>query len=146
MMHYSYSTTFNAPIKYVFDWCTDYSSDDYKLSGGKYPRIVLEKTRRRAVFASYKQGRDGNPKLAVRIVSLYPSKYSWHLDYFGEEDLETGEYKLTQVGKNKTRLDMSFNHKWKLGQGPSREEFRKHLKDVWGKYGAALEREYASEN
>lgn len=105
-LRYSYSTTFDVPIKYVFNWCTDFRPDDNKLTGAKYPRIILESTRNRVVFASYKEGLDRCAKLAVRIVTLYPSKYAWHLDYFGEEDLETGDYKLRRLGKRKTLLEM----------------------------------------
>ena len=143
MVRYKYSTTFKAPIKYVFNWCTDYRTDDNKITGGKYPRIILEKTKNRVVFASYKQGSDGTPKLAVRVVTLNPSKYSWHLDYFGEEDLETGEYRLKRVGKNVTRLDMEFNNKWKHGKGPALKEHIDHARHAWQKYGPKLESDYA---
>ncbi len=96
------------------------------------------------VYASYKDGSDGKPKLAVRIVSLFPSKHSWHLDYYGEEDLETGDYKLSSLGKNKTRLDMVFHNKWKCGKGPSKEDFEQETNDVWEKYTEALERDFNS--
>ena len=78
------------------------------MLGSKFPRIILEKTTNRAVYAGFKRGEDGKPKLAVRVVTLHPRRYSWHLDYFGEEDLEVGEYKLIRLGakKSKARHDV----------------------------------------
>jgi hypothetical protein len=37
------------------------------------------------------------------------------LDYFAEEDLETGEYKLTRLGSELTRLDITLRNSWKSG-------------------------------
>jgi hypothetical protein len=143
MVVYRHSVTFNAPIKFVYDWCTDYREDDPQLYGASYRRIILDKTKKRVIYASNKQGSDGSQKLAVRIVTLSPSTHSWHLDYFAEEDLEQGEYKLKKLGKEKTRLDMVFKNKWKNGTGPSREEFVSSTKSSWDAFAPALERDYA---
>lgn len=142
MVTYKHTRVFDAPVKFVYDWCTDYSSEDSKITKAKYPRIILEKSKERAVYASYKKGSDGKPKLAVRIVTLHPKKFAWHLDYFAEEDLEVGEYKLTRLGASSTRLDMVLKNKWKKGKGPSRKEFEESAKSVWDKYVPALERDY----
>ncbi len=144
MVTYRVSRIMNAPLKYAYDWCTDYREDDNKISGAKYPRKILQKTRNRAIYASNKVGQDGKPKLAARIVTLHPSLYSWHLDYFAEENKEIGEYKLISLGKNKTRLDMVFKSKWKSGKSPSKEEFVKETKESWERFTSALERDYNS--
>ncbi|MHB1867954.1 MAG: hypothetical protein ACYCPP_03315 [Nitrososphaerales archaeon] len=116
------------------------------MTGSRFPRIILEKTRKRAVYAGFKQGKDGKPKLAVRVVTLHPSTYSWHLDYFGEENLEVGEYKLTRLGANKTKFEFTINSKWKGGKGPSKEKFEVHAKEAWDKYTRVLERDYRKKN
>jgi hypothetical protein len=139
---YKHSRVFNAPIKFAYDWCTDYSSEDSKIVGSKFPRMILEKAKTRVVYAGYKPGKDGKPKLAVRVVTLHPRTYSWHLDYFAEEDTEVGEYKLTRLAQNKTRFDMTLNNKWKHGRGPSKEEFEADSRESWDKYAQALERDY----
>ncbi len=144
MVTYRVSKVLNAHIKYVYDWATDYTEGDNFISGGKHRRVILFKSKSKVVYASYKDGIDGKPKLAVRIVTLNTSTYSWHLDYFGEEDTETGEYKLLSLGKNKTRLDMAFHNKWKKGASPPRESFEKETNFVWEKYAEALERDYNS--
>jgi hypothetical protein len=139
---YRHSRVLNASIKFAYDWCTDFSPEDAKIAGAKFPRIVLEKTRRRVVYASYKQGSDGKPKLAVRVVTLHPKAYSWHLDYFAEEDLEMGDYKLTKLGNEKTKLSLRLDNKWKKGRGPTKSEFESSTAHTWDKYAPALERDY----
>jgi hypothetical protein len=141
---YRASKIFNAPIKYVYDWATDYTEGDDLIWGGKHRRVILLKSKSKVVYASYKDGTDGKPKLAVRIVKLNPSTFSWHLDYYGEEDTEMGEYKLVRLGKNKTRLDMVFHNKWKKGIGPSSENFERETNSVWEKYAESLERDFNS--
>jgi hypothetical protein len=132
MVLYTHAVTFKAPIKFVYGWCTDYQESDPQIIGANYRRIILEKSKKKVVYASCKVGYDGSPKLAVRIVSLFPSKFSWHLDYIAEEDLETGEYRLTKLGKELTRLGMRFKNTWKNGSSPSTEYFRSETKSGLG--------------
>ena len=142
MVTYRHSRVFSAPIRFVYDWCTDYSYEDSKITKEKYPRKVLEKSNKRAVYASFKKGTDGKPKLAVRVVTLHPETYTWHLDYFAEEDLEVGEYKLTRLDPKRTRLDMVLRNRWKKGKSPTKREFEQSAKNVWDKFTPALESDY----
>jgi len=56
MVVYRYSVTFDAPINFVYEWCTDYREDDRKIMGANYRRIILEKNKRRVIYASNKKG------------------------------------------------------------------------------------------
>jgi len=136
------SKTINAPMKYVFNWCTDFREDDPQITGSKNRRVILEKTKKRAVYASIYTGNDGNQKIGVNYVTLEPPK-SWHLEFFGEEDIEVGDYKLVPAGKNKTKLNMVFKERWKIKE-PTIEEQVNDTNRVWDKYVEALEREYKS--
>jgi len=138
------SKTINAPLEYVFKWCTDFSEDDPKITGSKSQRKILEKTKKRVIYAQLYKAEDGTQKVAIDIVTL-KSPTSWHLDYFGEEDNETGEYKLNRLGKSKTRLDMVFKEKWKnVKKIPTRRELVKDVNAVWDKYVSALEADYGT--
>ena len=138
------SKTIDAPRRYVYDWCTDYRDTDPQITGSKSQRRVLEKTKKRAIYVQIYEGADGKEKVAVDIVTLKPPS-SWHLDYFGEEDDEIGEYRLTKLREGKTRLDMVFKEKWKdIARIPSIEEQIRSTNEVWDKYVAALEKEYKS--
>jgi len=102
---YKLSETFNAPLDYVFKWCTDFREDDNKMIGSKTERKILEKSPERVIWrVRYKDGK-GYAE-GVRAVWLHPPN-SWTLDTCGD-GREVGEYKLKALGKSKTRLDMKF--------------------------------------
>jgi len=128
-------------MRYVFNWCTDFREDDPKLTGSSSKRIILERSNKRAVYASIYTGDDGNQKIGVNFVTL-KSPTSWHLEFFGEEDNEIGEYKLSSLGKSKTKLSMVFKEKWKKAEIPTIGEQEKDTGIVWDKYVAALESDY----
>ena len=83
--------------------------------------------------------------IGVKIVTLHPPK-AWYLDQVGEDEDVIGIYKLTRVGSEKTRLDMTFTEKYKISDAPTKEEDRKHTDQMWDKYVAALEKDYASDH
>ncbi len=137
------SKTINAPLRFVYDWCTDFRDDDPRITGSGSQRVVVERTKKRVIYTQIYKGADGNQKVEVDIVTLQ-GPTSWHLDAFGQEEDETGDYRLKSLGRNKTRLDMVFRDKWKdIAKPPSKEENAKHTSEVWDKYKAALEKEYS---
>ena len=102
---YKLSETFDAPMEYVFKWCTDFREDDNKMIGSKTERIILEKSPQRVIWrVKYKDGK-GYAE-GVRAVWLHPPSL-WTLDTCGD-GREVGEYRLKALGKSKTRLDMKF--------------------------------------
>lgn len=134
------SKIINAPIRFVYDWCTDFRESDTKITGSKAKRRILMKTEHRAIYlSSYRS--EGKPKSAVNVVTLYPPK-EWHLDFIGDEDDEVADYVLTKLGPNRTRLDMTFEEHYKTRRPPTKAEDLKHTILVWDKYVAALEKEY----
>jgi hypothetical protein len=135
------SKIINAPVGFVYHWCTDFKEDDNKLSGSKTRRIILQKTKRRVIFISAFKW-TGKSRYGVQIVTLRPPN-RWHLDYFGEEADEIGDYGLTKLGPRRTRLDMMFKEKYKIPGAPARKEESKQAGEVWDRYVAALERDYA---
>jgi len=137
------SKTINAPAKFVFNWCTDFREDDPALTGSKGQRKILEKTKKRVVYASLYTGGDGKEKVGVNIVTL-KAPTSWHLEYFGEEDNEIGDYKIVSLGKNKTKLNMVFKEAWKTETIPTIEEQVDSTSKVWNTYVEALEKEYSA--
>ncbi len=139
---YAVMKVINAPLRFVYDWCTDYREDDNQITGSKTQRKILQKTKRRAIYVSTYE-RDGKTKIGVNIVKLMPPK-AWYLEYVGEEEDETGWYKLTRLGPHKTRLQMKFTEKYKINNTPTKEEDRNHTDQLWDKYVARLETEYSA--
>lgn len=134
------SKVINAPLRFVYGWCTDYRETDPRITGSKSKRRVLMRTKHRVIYVvSYES--NGNRRSAVDVVTLHPPK-AWHLDFIGDEDDETGDYVLSSLGPRKTRLQMTFTEHYKVRGAPSKAEDVKHTRDVWDKYGAALEKDY----
>ncbi|MFI5450384.1 MAG: hypothetical protein ACHQ03_11545 [Candidatus Bathyarchaeia archaeon] len=138
------SKTIRAPLRFVYDWCTDYRESDPKITGSKSKRKILLKNNHRVVYVVNYRSR-GKPKSAVDVVTLYPPK-AWHLDFTGDEDDEVGDYALTSLGPRKTRLDMKFEEHYKISRAPTKAQDVKGTHEVWDKYVVALERDYAHKN
>lgn len=135
------SKIIRAPLGFVYRWCTDFREDDSKISGSKARRIVLQKTKRRSVYISaFREA--GRSRYGVNVVTLRPPN-TWHLDYVEEEADVIGDYRLTSLGPRRTRLDMTFKEKYKIRGAPTRKEEMKDTNEVWDRYVAALERDYA---
>lgn len=137
---YSVRKTINAPLKFVYDWCTDYREDDNEITGSRTQFKILQKTNRRVIYLRMTQ-RHGKTVIGVKMVTLRPHK-AWFLDQVGEDEDAIGAYKLTRVGPEKTRLDMTFTERYKASDAPTKEEDRKSTDQMWDKYVAALEKDY----
>jgi hypothetical protein len=81
--------------------------------------------------------------MGVDIVTLKPPT-SWHMDYFGEDNDEVGDYRLRSLGKNKTKIEVRFRNRWKGSMSLSTEEKQKIESDAWDQCIAELEKEFAS--
>jgi hypothetical protein len=137
---YRISKTFNAPLGFVYKWCTDYQPDDPKMIGSKNRRNILERSKRNVIWRvqskSKVKGYEG-----VRAVWLKPPN-AWHLDTCGD-GREVGDYKLTRLSKTRTRLDMKFQVTYNYaGQIESKKSWIADLKSHWDSYGRYLEKDY----
>ncbi|MDA4128210.1 MAG: hypothetical protein OK422_01900 [Thaumarchaeota archaeon] len=139
---YHVSKTFNAPLEYVFDWCTDFRDEDPIIASNSTKRRIIEKTKTRAIYIS-KYVNQGKKFEGVRIVALEPPN-KWHLDGVAEDQNETGEYRLTALGRKKTRLDMAFKVIYKKGKPASKKSWEGDTSGEWDRFRAALERDYTS--
>jgi hypothetical protein len=139
---YSLTKTINAPLKFVYDWCTDYREDDNQITGSRTQFKILQKTNRRAIYLRTIE-LHGKTVIGVKMVTLRPPK-AWYLDQVGEDEDAIGIYRLTRVAPEKTRLDMTFTEKYKIGDAPAKEQDRNHTNQMWDEYVAALEEDYAS--
>lgn len=138
-----FSKVINAPLRFVYDWCTDYREDDYKITGAKSRRLIIEKTKQRTVYITQQRG--AKTGTAVNIVTLHPPN-RWHLDSVGDQRNEIGEYHLKKLSPRSTRLDMVFKINWKIPPCPTRSEFMRHLNESWEKYATTLVKDYKSKS
>jgi hypothetical protein len=137
---YSTSVAFNAPLSFVYVWCTDFQNDDLRMIGSKNRRNIHEKSEKRVIW-TVEGMRLPTKTEPVRVVWLRPPD-AWHLETCGDGS-ETGDYKLTAIGRKKTRLDMTFTEtNVSKAALQSREDYIGETLEHWRHYGKQLERDY----
>jgi hypothetical protein len=134
-----FSRIIDAPPDFVYDWCTDYREDDNRITGSKSRRRILEKTRLRVIYTTREKGTKSLG--AASIVTLHPSD-SWHVDSIGDQRDTFGDYRLTKLGRGRTRLNIVFKIKRKSRAAPNKSKFLRHLDEIWNKYVETLEKDY----
>jgi hypothetical protein len=141
---YHISKTFNAPLQFVFAWCTDFREDDPKMNGENRLRHIIERTKERVIWSvSYKE--KGEDHQGVRVVWLSPPN-SWHMDTCGDMR-RRGDYILKPLGKNKTRLDIAFVETWdKKTDVEPPEKWERDIGGMWDAFGRFLEKDFRESN
>ncbi|HTP54596.1 MAG TPA: hypothetical protein VML94_06545 [Thermoplasmata archaeon] len=135
------SLTIRAPSRYVYDWCTDYRSDDGRFSNGRSTYRVIKISPRRVVRIRVSRGSSLTPRIAVELIGLNPPR-SWHLDQIDETDRQTLDYRVSAVGRGRTRLTLLSTERWVTPEIPTREALRAQIAKTWAKFAAALEADY----
>lgn len=137
-------STFRAPLEFVYEWLTDFSSRDPALLGDDYERRILVRSRRRKVFEDLSSTPDGWVWLRNEVTCQPPD--SWHLTGIGNRLCAEADYKLTPAGSEASSLRM----RWRLRSGlvrtpiPPREVIEPAMSRVWSAYAELLERDYRS--
>lgn len=137
------SRTIDAPLRYVYDWCTDYRSDDWRLSprGARRRFRVLRLSPHRLLRIRLTPNGSEDPDVAVDVLRLEPPR-AWHTDQVDEDDRETVDYRLTRLGPHRTRLDLLVTERYVVPHPPTSAETRGRLLAVWARYGAEIEARY----
>jgi hypothetical protein len=89
--------------------------------------------------------RDGVEKEGVRLVTLKPPN-SWHNEAINDEKEMVFDYRLTPVGKSKTKLTITIKATYKTIEPEVRSELERSLSADWDKYKGALEEAHSSGN
>jgi hypothetical protein len=129
------------PLRYAYDWCTDYRTDDGKLSRSKARFQVLHLSKDRVVRVRFSPPKAKPMKVAVELVRLRPPD-AWHLDQIDEADLNTVDYKLSRLGPRKTRLTLDLVERWMVPDFPPRAEWVRGTNLFWDSLVAAMEDRY----
>jgi hypothetical protein len=137
------SLVIHAPWRYVYDWCTDYRSDDGRLSRAR-PRPsfrVIRISPRRVVRIRVYRGPGRDPAVTVEKIRLNPPR-SWHQDQIDETDHQSMDYRVSAVGRARTRLQLLSTERWITPTFPTREALRAQIARTWARFAAALEADY----
>jgi hypothetical protein len=137
------SLVIQAPSRYVYDWCTDYRTDDGRFSKAR-PRPsfrVIRISPRRLVRIRVHRGSGRDPALTVERIRLNPPR-SWHQDQMDETDQQSVDYQVRAVGRARTRLRLLSTERWLTPDFPTREALRTQIASTWARFASALEADY----
>jgi hypothetical protein len=140
------SKVVEAPLAYVYGWCTDYRADDWRLGrkGWAKPAFrVLRVSPRRVIRVRLKSNGPRNPDIAVDVVRLDPPS-DWHTDQIDEADRMAIDYHLVRLGPRKTRLEMLITERWVTPNFPTRGELRDRVSGTWERFKELIEERYRS--
>ncbi|MGD0257632.1 MAG: hypothetical protein ABSB90_07115 [Thermoplasmata archaeon] len=137
------SLVIHAPSRYVYDWCTDYRSDDGRFSSRRPgPSFrVIKISPRRVLRIRVARGTGREPAIAVDLVRLNPPR-SWHLDQIDEADRQSLDYRVSSVGRARTRLHLLVTERWVTPKFPTREALRAQVARTWARFATAIEADY----
>lgn len=143
--HFRLSKTIEAPLPFVYDWLTDYRTDDATLFSAKLHQSfrVVKLSPRRTMRIRITPAPGSDPKIAVDLVRLSPPD-RWHTDQIDEDDLEAVDYRLTAQGAKRTRLSIWITERWLNPRHPSHALMARQAHEVWDRYVAQIEARYRS--
>ncbi len=138
-----FSKIVDAPLSYVYDWCTDFRPDDEKFSRSKPKSRVIRVSPRRLVRVRIARHGASDPAMAVELVRLSPPN-AWHKDTIDEKDLDAIDYKLTALSPNRTRISLVIVERWLISDFPKKADWVRRSSEYWDELVAALEERYRS--
>lgn len=132
---------FRVPLKFAFEWCTDYTPQDAALEGESYIRRVTERTPRRVVFEDLEETPSGWI-WARDVVTLRPPN-RWHMESVGSHREVTADYILRTLPDGRTQLELRWWRKpTSLGRRIPRAQREKETGLAWKRFAKAMERDY----
>ena len=136
------SKTIDAPLRYVYDWCTDFRSDDASLEGsGRKHRVVRVSPQRLVRVKVGRKRARGHRRISVEVVRLSPPN-AWHKDTIGEEDLDSMDYKLAALGPRRTRFVLEIVERWTVPNYPKKADWLRSSNEYWDELVSAIEGRY----
>jgi hypothetical protein len=140
------SKVVHAPLRYVYDWCTDYRADDWRIQRADPAKLsfrVFRISPHRVIRIRLAAKGSRDPDIAVDVVRLDPPA-DWHTDQIDERDRMALDYHLVRLGPRKTRLDLLVTERWVTRDFPTRRELRQRVSATWDRILTALEERYRS--
>jgi hypothetical protein len=139
---YRYRIAFNAPLPFVFRWCTDYQPSDALLEHESFRRKILERGRRRVVYEDLEEVA-GGWSWRRHVVALDPPNH-WHSESIGNyRDIEL-DYVLRELPGGRTEMRFLGRRRPAVlgGANPTVREFGRSMDVSWRLFRKQLERDY----
>ena len=138
-----FSKVVDAPLRYVYDWCTDFRSDDGKFSKSR-PRVrVIRVSPRQLVRIGVVSNGEKDPPMVVELVRLSPPN-AWHKNQIGGPDIDDIDYKLVALSPNRTRISLVIVERWMVPKFPKKADWVRSSSAYWDRLVQAIEARYRS--
>lgn len=139
------SQEIEAPLKYVYEWSTDYRPDDWRLSTRRpRPRFhVVKVSPQKVVRIRVVPDPARDPDIAVDVVRLSPPD-AWHTDQIDAADLMAIDYRLERLGAKRTRIKLLVTERWLFAKHPTRAELTQRVQATWNRLALLIEARYRS--
>ena len=131
-----------APLKFVFEWCTDFREDDSEILMGSNNKIqIVEKNESQVIRLVESATKFGVIKNRQVITLNPPNK--WHVERVGDESNMSGDYELTESNSH-TNLKMKFRTEYNMPEFvQTTEKRRERFGMMWDNIIKALENDYS---
>jgi hypothetical protein len=141
---YEVTTEFQAPLPFVFRWCTDYSPKDASLEKENYQRRILSRSAKQVVYEDLESDDEGWIWRRYTVTLRPPDQ--WHAESVGNRRLIMVDYQLTELPDGRTRLHYTWRRKGLMGytRNPPKRQAERESAEAWRNFGRALERDYRS--
>lgn len=137
------TTVLPAPLGFAYRWCTDFRPDDARREKDSYERRILSRSPRRVVFENLTDDPGGGWWWAQYVVDLRPPD-RWHAESVGSHRTLTLDYRLTALGPERTRFDLTWR-RWPTELGAKRVSVAGQERETtvaWQNFAAAMRRDY----
>lgn len=140
--NYEVTTTFRAPLRFVYRWCTDFTPQDPDYTGEGFARSIVRRTPTIVVLEDLYETPHGWTWLR-RVIRLRPPA-AWRADTLGSDRAISVEYSLSELADHRTRLTIRARRRpHGIGTAnPSNSAWERSIGVNWRKFGAALEGDY----
>lgn len=139
---YQIRVVFRAPLRFVFDWCTDYRSDDARRAGEDYDRRIISRGPRRVVYEDLWWKPDGWRWRRNEVHLDPPTR--WHSESIGTYRDADLDYRLRSLESGRTELALRVRRRPgpRDPRQPAKRTLERELRKLWGNYRRALEEDY----
>lgn len=139
---YEFRSTFDAPLPFVYDWCTDYTPDDPILEKDNYTRRIISRRSRKVVYEDLSDTSDGWFWSRMEVSLRPPNR--WHAEAMGNHRAWSIDYELVERSKGVTELRFRGERRVTFPgeKNPPKAQLERDLRASWKNFGHALERDY----
>ncbi len=141
---YRVRVEFDAPLDFVYRWCTDYTPEDAKYEGESFQRRILRRSRREVIYENLDEVGRGW-WWSRYVVRLMPPR-RWHADSIGSHRSVRLDYLLSRLPGDRTQLILTARRRPTIAgpRNPSKAEWEREVGGSWQKLRRSLERDFRS--